>query len=214
MLAASFALPRLYAILDTDILSAKALSPMDVCDAWLDAGISLIQLRAKHLGAADMLGLASALSDRVRAAGAAFIVNDRVDVAVLSGADGVHLGQDDLATSDARRLMAPHAVIGRSTHNDVQVRSAVGEGATYVAIGPVFSTSSKARPDPVVGLDGVDRARAIVQPRGLPLVAIGGITLARAPDVIAAGADAVAVIADLLGPNPAARAREWIAALR
>lgn len=205
---------RLYAILDVDLLVVRGLDARDVFDAWLDAGVRLIQLRAKSLPSGAMLDLADALAVQARAAGATFIVNDRADVARLSGADGVHVGQTDLAPADARAVVGDAAVVGVSTHNDEQARRAVSEAANYVAIGPVFSTSSKERPDPVVGLDGVRRARAIVSDAaGLPLVAIGGITLERATSVIEAGADSVAVISDLLVGAPAVRVREFLRAL-
>lgn len=205
---------RLYAILDVDLLVVRGLDARDVFDAWLDAGVRLIQLRAKSLPSGAMLDLADALAVQARAAGATFIVNDRADVARLSGADGVHVGQTDLAPADARAVVGDAAVVGVSTHNDEQARRAVSEAVNYVAIGPVFSTSSKERPDPVVGLDGVRRARAIVSDAaGLPLVAIGGITLERATSVIEAGADSVAVISDLLVGAPAVRVREFLRAL-
>jgi thiamine-phosphate pyrophosphorylase len=146
-------------------------------------------------------------------AGATFVVNDRADVARLSGAHGVHVGQTDLTPEDVRRIVGTDFLVGRSTHNEAQVRAALDEPASYLAIGPVFATRSKANPDPVVGLDGVARAAALIGAGGRPLVAIGGITLAQAPRVIEAGAGAVAVIGDLLAGDPAARAREYLAAL-
>jgi thiamine-phosphate pyrophosphorylase len=146
-------------------------------------------------------------------AGATFVVNDRVDVARLSRADGVHVGQTDLTPADVRALAGADFLIGRSTHTDDQVRAALREPATYLAIGPVFATRSKANPDPVVGLSGVASAASLVAASGRPLVAIGGVTLAEAPGVIDAGADAVAVIAGLLDGDPAVRAREYLRAL-
>jgi thiamine-phosphate pyrophosphorylase len=157
--------------------------------------------------------VAEELARAARGAGATFIVNDRADVARLSGAAGVHLGQLDLVPRDARLVVGDAAVVGLSTHDDDQARRAADEPVDYVAIGPVFATSSKARPDPVVGLEGVMTARAIVARSRRPLVAIGGITLATAPGVIAAGADSVAVISDLLAGDPGARARQFLRAL-
>jgi thiamine-phosphate pyrophosphorylase len=158
--------------------------------------------------------LAEALAAAASSAGATFIVNDRADIARLAGASGVHLGQTDLSPADARLVLDESAVVGLSTHNAGQTRLALTEPVDYVAIGPVFLTSSKERPDPVVGLDGVREARAMVAPSGRPLVAIGGITRERAPSVVEAGADSVAVISDLVaGGDPGARARAFLAAL-
>jgi len=208
-------LPRLYAILDVDAVAARGLEPRRVLRDWLTAGVRLVQLRAKHLSLGPFLELADWMADECHRAGAVFIVNDRVDVARLSVADGVHLGQDDLTPQHARAMLQKAAWIGLSTHNDVQLRRGIESAATYLAIGPVFATSSKLRPDPVIGLEGV---RLLAELRTsnseLPIVAIGGITLATAADVIAAGADAVAVISDLLDANdPGGRASEFVRAL-
>lgn len=206
--------PRLYAILDVDIAHARHLDAVALADVWLSAGVRLFQLRAKTMAAGPMFDLACVLVDKARAAGATFIVNDRVDVAAMSGADGVHVGQDDLPPADARRLMPAPALVGVSTHNDAQVQAAVREPVSYVAIGPVFGTVSKANPDPVVGLEGVRLAHAQTAGVGLPLVAIGGITLERAPRVIEAGASSLAVISDLLDAHPAERVRAFLRAIR
>jgi thiamine-phosphate pyrophosphorylase len=208
-------LPRLYAILDVDILAPRRMDPLQVCHGWLEAGVRLLQLRAKSLPGGAFLDLADRIAAAARAAGATFIVNDRADLARLSGADGVHLGQDDLAPADVRRLLGADAIIGLSTHNEAQVRRALDAPVSYIAIGPVFATTSKVKPDPVVGLEGVARASNLAAraspPR--PVVAIGGITLERAPAVLAAGAASVAVISDLIGDNAAARAREFVQGL-
>jgi thiamine-phosphate pyrophosphorylase len=209
-------LPRLYAILDVDAVAARGLEPRRVLRDWLAAGVRLVQLRAKHLSLGPFLELADGMADDCHRAGAIFIVNDRVDVARLSGAEGVHLGQDDLTPKHARPMLPEAAWIGLSTHDDAQLRRGVESGATYLAIGPVFATSSKLRPDPVIGLGGVRQLSSQLRAanRELPLVAIGGITLATAADVIGAGADAVAVISDLLDPNdPGARASAFVRAL-
>jgi thiamine-phosphate pyrophosphorylase len=206
--------PRLYAILDIDLLEQRRLDPLRVLDVWLDAGVRLIQLRAKTMASGATLVLAETIVERTRAAGARFIVNDRADIATLAGADGVHLGQDDLRPADVRRvLLPPPAIVGLSTHNDTQARDACAQPISYLAIGPVFATTSKARPDPVVGLDGVRMAVACATPHALSVVAIGGITLERAPSVIAAGASSVAIISDLLADDLAARARAFVDAL-
>jgi thiamine-phosphate pyrophosphorylase len=123
------------------------------------------------------------------------ILNDRADLAVLANFDGVHVGQDDLSPEDARRVVGPAKIVGVSTHTDEQVRAAEQTSADYIAIGPVFATGTKSNPDPVIGLVGVRRARALTTK---PLVAIGGITRANARSVIEAGADSVAVISGLL----------------
>jgi thiamine-phosphate pyrophosphorylase len=201
-------LPAFYPILDVDIARARALDPVAVVDGWLGAGVRLVQLRAKSLGGAAYLDLADRCARLAVAAGAVFIVNDRVDVARLSGAAGVHLGQRDLPPAAARRVVSSPAIIGWSTHNDMQVRAAAEMPIDYVAIGPVFGTTSKARPDPVVGLDGVRRAAGFAA--GRPVVAIGGITLETAADVLRAGASSIAVIGDVLQPDAGARARAFL----
>jgi len=202
---------RLYAILDRELTLARGLAPLDVVDAWLDAGVRVIQLRAKETASGEFLRLADEVARRSKAMGALFIVNDRADIAVMADAAGVHLGQDDLRPEDARRVVGAR-VIGLSTHNDVQLTRALDAPVDYVAIGPVFETQSKARPDPVVGLEGVSMAASRARPRACPVVAIGGITLPRAADVLAAGASAIAVISDLLSGDITARARAWLEA--
>lgn len=200
--------PSFYPILDVDIARARSLDPMAVLDAWLDAGVRLVQLRAKHATGAALLDLADRCARLAADAGAIFIVNDRADVARLSGATGVHLGQDDLPPEAARRLFPAPAIVGWSTHNEAQLRAAAAMPIDYVAIGPVFETGSKARPDPVVGIDGVRRAVELAA--GRPVVAIGGITLETAPDVLAAGAASVAVIGAVLHEDAGARARAFL----
>lgn len=200
----------LYAILDVDTAAARGLEPTAVAGTWLDAGIRLVQLRAKSLPFGPMLELADRLVGLGRPYGAAIVINDRADVARLSGAAGVHVGQEDLSVGDVRAIVGPGAIVGLSTHSASQAEAGCREPVSYVAIGPVFSTSSKARPDPEVGLDGVRAVAAIGRTAGVPVVAIGGITLGLAPDVLAAGAASVAVIADLVAGDPAARARAWL----
>jgi thiamine-phosphate pyrophosphorylase len=175
--------------------------------------VKLVQLRAKTLAGGSCLALADAMVRRCRAAGARFILNDRADLAAMAGADGVHVGQNDLPPHAVRALVGETAWVGLSTHTDAQVDAACLEPVTYLAIGPVFATVTKARPDPCVALDGVQRAAARSHHAGLPLVAIGGITLATAPAVLGAGADAVAVISDLLAGDTADRVRAFLKAL-
>ena len=138
------------------------------------------------------------------------IMNDRADLCFVAEFDGVHVGQDDLTPESVRKIIGPERWLGLSTHNPEQLREADRMSADYLAIGPVFSTSSKERPDPVVGLEGVRRARQLTRK---PLVAIGGITRQNAPSVIEAGADSVAVISDLL-PEPRKSAEEFFRVLR
>ena len=161
-------------------------------------------MRAKHLSSAPFLEHAERLVLAADAYGANVIVNDRVDVALLAGAAGAHVGQEDLPPAAARRLLGPGAIIGYSTHTAAQIEAAVDEAVTYIAIGPVFGTATKDTGYEPVGLDRVSEAARIASDR--PVVAIGGITLETAPQVIAAGASSVAVIGDLLtNGDPAAR---------
>ena len=148
------------------------------------------------------------------AAGAQLIVNDRADVATLAAAAGVHVGQEDLAPAAVRRLIGPDRIIGFSTHDVAQLDHAVQQPVDYVAVGPVFGTASKNTGYDAVGLGLVEAAAARARPRGLQVVAIGGITLERAADVIRAGADSVAIISDLLTTDdPRARVREFLRAV-
>lgn len=200
----------LYAILDVDFSQSRGHAPLDVLDCWLDAGVRLVQLRAKQLESGAMLSLADAMAARCRAAGALFIVNDRADIAALSGAAGVHVGQDDLSPADARKVVGSERIVGCSTHTEAQVEAALTAPISYLAVGPVFSTASKAAPDPVIGLAGVVMAVERARARRVPVVAIGGITLDRTAAVLDAGADAVAVISDLLAGDIGTRARAFL----
>jgi thiamine-phosphate pyrophosphorylase len=191
-------LPPLYAILDVDMVSARGWAPADVCRAWLDGGVRLIQLRAKSTPTGALLKLADRCAALCHAAGALFIINDRADIAVVCGADGVHVGQDDLSPTAARRVVGLDRWLGVSTHTDAQVQAAVEEPVSYVAIGPVCETRTKATGYQALGLSAVRGAAARVHEVGMPLVAIGGITLENVADVLGAGADVVAVISGLL----------------
>jgi thiamine-phosphate pyrophosphorylase len=162
------------------------------------AGCLLLQLRAKELSAREFLEWARDASRIARSEGIRLIVNDRVDIALAAGADGVHLGREDLSPVSARKLLGANAIIGLSTHDLREAREAEAEPVDYVAIGPIFVTTSKDEPDPVVGLEGALSARAVVSK---PLVAIGGITLELAADVLATGVDGVAVISALRAPT-------------
>lgn len=180
--------------------------------ACLEGGARLIQLRAKRLPSAVLLAHVDALVRAARPYGASVIVNDRADLALLAGAAGVHVGQDDLPPADARRLLGAEALIGYSTHDLAQIEAAAGEPVSYIAVGPVFGTRTKATGYEAVGLTLVTEAAR--RSRGRPVVAIGGITLERAPEVMAAGASSVAVITDLLASgDPAARVAAYLKAL-
>src|ERR1041384_8204288 len=186
-------LPKLYPITD----GAHTLTHAEQVARLCAGGATLIQLRDKHATPREFYAAAEAALSVARAHGARLIVNDRADIALALQAAGVHLGQDDLDPTAARRLLGPRAIIGHSTHNLAQAESAAHLPVDYIAIGPVFATRTKANPAPVVGLEGVARVRAAL-PANLPLVAIGGITLENAHAVLAAGADSVAVVSALL----------------
>jgi thiamine-phosphate pyrophosphorylase len=206
-------LPRLYAVIDADVAAAHGWTVIDLARACLDGGAACLQLRAKFRSLQWTLDAADAIV--TMAAGAAIvIVNDRADVARLSGASGVHLGQDDLSPADARRVTGAQGCIGLSTHTPVQVDAAILEPIDYFAVGPVYRTATKDTGYEAVGHDliryAAERARAR-EGDPLPVVAIGGITLDRAADAIAAGASSVAVISDLLvGGNPAGRVKRLV----
>ncbi len=193
-------LPVFYPIIDADLVPA-----VPAAEAMLDAGARILQYRHKSFFSRTAFEAASRISELCRRAGALFIVNDRADIAMLLDA-GLHLGQDDLAPADARRIMPAGSIIGFSTHNERQLRAGDAEHVDYLAIGPIFATGSKQNPDPVVGVEGLRTLRALTQK---PLVAIGGITRPLAPQVFEAGADSVAVIGDLI-QNPRTSAEEWI----
>lgn len=199
----------LYPIIDAECCEARGLDPLAVATSCLRGGARLLQLRVKAGPSAHFLALAD---DVVRAAGAyraSVIVNDRADIARMSGAAGVHVGQDDL-TPSAVREVAGDGIIGLSTHDRDQVDAALRSAADYIAVGPIFGTSTKDTGYAACGLDLVRYAAG----RGKPVVAIGGIDLDRAPSVIAAGATAVAVITDLLAGPPEARVEAYLRALR
>ncbi len=204
-----FSIPRLYAIIDPAQTGGR--SPVAIAQDLLSAGVQLIQYRDKRATSRDLFLLSRQIAEPVRQAGGDFIVNDRADVARAIEADGVHLGQNDLPVEPTRRVLSAGMCLGYSTHALAQVIEAENTSADYIAFGPVFPTSSKENPDPVVGLEGLRKAR---QATHKPLVAIGGVTAENARAAIEAGADAVAVISDLVGaPNVAARAREFLKAL-
>ena len=201
-------LPCLYSILDT-APSRTTAELVAYAEELVAAGCTLLQYRNKSGNARVILDqareLKKYLGDSVR-----LIINDRADLCLAAEFDGVHVGQEDLSPEAVRRIIGPERWLGVSTHNLEQVREADLTSADYLAIGPVFATSSKDKPDPVVGLEGVRQARRLTQK---PLVAIGGITRANAASVIEAGADSVAVISDLLR-EPRKSAEEFFRVLR
>lgn len=206
-------LPRLYAILDVEACERVSRAPRDVARAFLSAGVRCIQLRAKGWESGPFLDLARTLVSDAQVAGCSIIINDRADIAALSDAYGLHLGQDDLSPAQARRVIGPTPAIGLSTHTRAQWESAVTEPISYLAIGPVYGTGTKATGYDAIGLETVRLACTTAAAARLPVVAIGGITLDNAPAVIAAGAAAVAVISDLVKGDPEARARAFLRAL-
>jgi thiamine-phosphate pyrophosphorylase len=212
-------LPRLYPILDADALARAGVQLAVAARAFHDAGVRWVQYRDKQASDAEM-------AERMRELRAIFpmdesilLLNDRVHLCAKVEADGVHIGQEDMAPAEARRVLnasaGPKRLLGVSTHNVAQLRAALATGAAdYLAIGPVFATGSKENPDPVVGLEGVKAARELTR---LPLVAIGGITAENGREVIEAGADAVAVISGLLplgDRSMVQRVRDFLAFLR
>lgn len=183
----------------------------EIVHVALDAGVRLFQLRMKTAETRRLYETAAALCPLVRKGGGTFIVNDRVDVAQAIGADGVHLGQEDLPLADARAILGPGRLIGISTHNIRQALEAEAGGADYIGFGPIFPTVTKENPDPVVGVDGLREVRARVR---IPVVAIGGITAKNAAAVRAAGADGVAVVSAVLAASdPKAAIAELLKAI-
>lgn len=204
-------------ICDADVCQRAGWSLVDFAAACIDGGARLLQVRAKAMGSGVMFDATEGIMARAKPANALVIVNDRADVARAAGAGGVHVGQDDLTPRQARVVVGSEAVVGFSTHTIAQLERALGEPISYAAVGPIFGTATKATGYDPVGLGHLTRAveRASDLRLALPIVAIGGITLERAPSVIAAGAASVAVISDLLTTgDPAARVRQFLAALR
>ena len=193
------------------MLARRNFSPLEAADILLEQGARMLQLRHKGHYSRDLFDVAAMIAQHCRDAGARFIVNDRADIALLLDA-GLHIGQDDLPPSDARRLIGPARLLGFSTHNEQQLIHGATGPVDYLAIGPIFATSSKSNPDAIVGVERLENLRRLTDK---PLVAIGGITRRTAPGVLAAGADSIAVIGDLY-PEPLSRrslevsVREWL----
>jgi thiamine-phosphate pyrophosphorylase len=198
--------PRLCVICDADACARVGWTVPDFAAACLDGGATFLQIRAKTASPRTFLDIAEAVVRRAAGARALIVVNDRADIARMADAGGVHVGQDDLSPSAVRALVGEAACVGLSTHTEDQIDEAVAQPIDYLAIGPVFATATKATGYDAVGLPRVSAAAA----RGVPLVAIGGITLDNAADVVRAGATAVAVISDLAVSDPAARVRAFL----
>ena len=207
-----FDLPKLYPITDRRL---SGLTHAEQVARLCEGGATLVQLREKHLPPREFYAEVFEALKVARAFGARLIINDRVDVALATGVEGVHVGQDDMPPETARLVVGKRMVVGFSTHGVEQAAAAARLPVDYVAIGPVFETSSKQKPDPVVGLEGVRRVREAIG--NMPLVAVGGITAESAPPVLAAGADSVAVINALVGTSDPAeitrRTRDFLARL-
>lgn len=198
-------LPRLYVILDAGLLRRPAVA---LSEQLISAGVRLFQYRAKDPPARETLEISTGLAQLARKEGATFFVNDRPDLAYLAGAHGVHVGQGDLSPEQARLVVGQDYWVGVSTHNLQQFQRAVASSSDYVAIGPIFGTTSKANPDPVVGIDLIRQLRPLTRK---PIVAIGGIRLENAAQVIQAGADSIAVISDILcASDPATQAAKFV----
>jgi thiamine-phosphate pyrophosphorylase len=222
------------AIVDAEAAARHGWTMTDLAAEYLSGGATLLQLRAKKAASGSLLDIATAIVALAHRAKAIVIVNDRADIARLSGADGVHVGQDDLAPAAVRQIVGAgagpgdpgdagdpgdvaagvEAIVGLSTHTPDQLEAALQLPVSYIAIGPVFRTDTKTTGYTGLGLEAVRRAAALTGQRGLPLVAIGGVTLETAPEVIRAGAGTVAVISDLVAAgDPASRVRAYLARL-
>jgi thiamine-phosphate pyrophosphorylase len=201
--------PPLYVVLDQNLLRVPS---EDCAESLAGAGVVLIQYRAKHLATRDYLESCLKLVTRLAASSVRLIVNDRPDIAAIVGAGGVHVGQEDLPPDEARRICGSKQWVGVSTHNLEQVRAANLTSVDYIAVGPIFATSTKEKLDPIVGTAFIREARKLTHK---PIVAIGGIALERAAEVYEAGADCVAVAREILSASdPGARAREFLAVAR
>ena len=211
-------LSPLCAICDADACERAGWTLADFAAACLDGGARFLQIRAKAASSRWLLETTQAVVRRAEGSGALVIVNDRADIARLAGAGGVHVGQEDLRPSAVRAILGTASCIGLSTHTPAQIEAAVGEPIDYLAIGPVFGTTTKATGYEAIGLEGVHEASALTRATNrpnIPIVAIGGITLDRAAEVLRAGAQSVAVISDLMSTgDPRVRVRAYLDLVR
>jgi len=200
--------PAFYPILDTGVVLARGLDPVHAAQEIMDGGAQILQFRHKDFLSRQAFTWLEEIAGLARQAGTMLVVNDRADLARLFGA-ALHLGQDDLPPAAARSVTGPQTIVGFSTHNEAQLRAAANEPVNYLALGPIFGTSTKENPDAVVGLEELRRLRPLTN---RPLVAIGGITRATARAVREAGADSLAIVADLFPDDGKLRRRteEWI----
>jgi thiamine-phosphate pyrophosphorylase len=197
--------PPLYAILDVAALDSEARIP----EMLAENGVGLIQVRDKNASSRAVFEASKGLVARLSPENVRVIINDRPDIAAMVGAGGVHVGQEDLLVEEARKICGPGRWVGVSTHNLEQFRAAAGTSADYIAVGPIFSTATKANPDPVVGIEFLQAVRPLTRK---PLVAIGGITIESAEGLYRAGADSLAIVKDLIDVrDPSQRAREYLA---
>jgi len=209
-------IPKFYPILDVATVERRSLAIVPAAGEILEGGAKILQFRYKGFFSREVFAALEEIGGLCGEAGAMLVVNDRADIARMLAGEGLrvglHLGQEDLTPSQARRVTGADLVIGFSTHNERQFRAAQQEPADYFAFGPMFTTGSKANPDPVAGIDELRRIRPLVS---RPLVAIGGITRSTARSVLEAGADSVAVIGDLFPEDGRIRARveEWVSLL-
>jgi len=189
----NFELPKVYPITDVRL---SGLSHLEQVTRLIDGGATLMQLRDKHAPSREFYEQTAECIAHARSRGVRIIINDRADIALMTDANGVHLGQEDLPPRAAREVLGRGKIIGYSTHSVEQAIAAASLGVDYIAIGPVFETRTKADPDPVIGLEGLSRVRAAIG--SLPLVAIGGIDVSNIADILQAGADSAAVISGVL----------------
>jgi thiamine-phosphate pyrophosphorylase len=208
-------LPPLYPILDTTILESRGFAVLESARTLIAAGVRILQYRHKREFTQGRYDEAARIAEECRSAGTEFVINDRADFARLLNT-GLHIGQDDLSPQTARQVLGRERLLGFSTHNQSQLRTAAQSPADYLALGPMHATVSKEKPDPIVGVAELARLRKLTDK---PLVAIGGITVENAREILAAGADSVAVISGLLPDWPdsrilSARVHEWLNATK